>query len=611
MTDEKKPDNIVKKVFDRPDTQSGRVSPIFTYYKNLRKAKKELARAKVPDPEGLRRFPAAVDFGLSCIKVIQLAQDAQGQVEVVLMDEESCAVESSGDRYFKTKKALDNILSRNSLGTSVVVGLQAKETQSYSFSFPPMSEEELREAVRWKVRQLKPFNLEEEKVHYAVLRWERPDAQRSPVLQQRVTVVCVSTDSISQKTSILDAAGIKPLAVCVSALGLANARRFRAASRIPDEVVLWLDLGGEESVFVVEKNGVTLFMRNLTVTGNLLTRQVAQACHVTEAEAETLKQKHGLEYWTPELQANVLSQSEKQADPSAAVCYALVSTLENLVVDIEYSFKYFSYQVTQSQIPKFDRVILAGGCSNLKRIENFLSDRLAVPVEKVNPFSSVHVPETIRNTRKNFEVDGPVFAPGVGLALTPLLDKDSVIDLLVGQKKKTGGHRIGELRLTPKRVAVLATGTAALLLVPLTVERFHVKKIATETSRQVKAAREELTRRQSSQMELAEEEKKLLGQKTLLQDRLSLLLRNSADHRSFSRVLTTLASLLPDEIWVTKLSYAEKKLTLVGATAKNELIVVFLENLKKPEEFSDVAFDHAERDPNSSVFSFQIMMNVK
>ena len=96
----------------------------------------------------------------------------------------------------------------------------------------------------------------------------------------------------------------------------------------------------------------------------------------------------------------------------------------------------------------------------------------------------------------------------------------------------------------------------------------------------------------------------------MLEEKLSLF-KSGGDQRAFSKVLTKLASIMPEEIWVTKLSYAEKKLTLVGSTAKNEAVVAFLENLKKPEEFSDVVFDYTQRDPGSSVFSFEIMMNVK
>ena len=612
MTEEKKPDNIVKKVFERSGQRQERISPLFTHYKNPQKSKKIGKPAMVVDKEPQpRRLPVSIDFGTSRIKLLQLAQDARGGLQVVLMDEEICLQEASLNPLFQTKQALEKILSRNPVGPNVIIGLPAKETQTYNFTFPPLSEEDLREAVRWKIRQLKPFDLEEDKIRYALLRWESQGTQTQAAAQQRVTVVCVSADNLSQKSTVLNEVGLKPVSVHVSPLALVNIRRFRTPSRKSEEMVLWLDLGAEESVFIVEKRGVVYFMRNLSVTGKQLTKQVAQACHISEPEAEELKRQHGLEFWTPELQANVLSDEEKKANPSAAVCYALVSLLENLVIDVEHSFKYFSYQVTQSQIQKFDRVVLAGGGSNLKRIENFLGDRLAVPVEKVDPFAVLQVQESLKNQRKNLAEDALVFASAAGLAISPLVDKESVADLLTLGRKKEENPWIGRLKLNPRLAGSLAAAIVLLLTVPQIAQAVYYKKQADQITQQVKQVRADIGHRQSSQLEFAEEEKKLLERKNKLEEKLSLFHQYAGGKKEFSEVLAKLASLMPKELWITKLSYAENKLTLVGSTSKNEYVVDFLENLKKPEDFSDVAFNYTQRDANSSVFSFEIIMTVK
>ena len=605
MSEEKKQPNIVKKVFERSSSLQERVSPLFTYYKNPKKAPKAPAKpsAKVADKEPhSRRLPVAIDFGSSRVKLLQLAQDANGAMEIVMMDEEEGA----------TKQALEKVLSRNPVGPNVVVGLPAKETLTYNFTFPPMSEEDLREAVRWKIRQLRPFDLDEERVRYALLRWEGPLAESATGGQQRVTVVCVSSDNLNAKNAIVASVGLKPVSVHVSPLALVNVRRFGTTQRNSDEVVLWLDLGAEESVFIIEKGGVVYFMRNLSVTGKLLTKQVAQACRVTENEAEELKKKHGLDFWTPELQPNILSDEERSKDPAIGVCYALISMLENLVVDIEHSFKYFSYQVTQSQIPKFDRIILSGGSSSLKRLENFLGDRLAVPVERVEPFLALHIQDVLKSQRKDFTQDAMVYASAAGLALTPLIDKERVVNLLVPEKKKSSAAWSGkEIKFNP-RLAGIAAGVAVLALVlPQVGAVFFYKNQADSYTRQVKDARAELARRQSSQLELAEQEKTLLDKKNSLEEKLTLFHQSGRDGKDFSKTLSKLASLMPQEIWVTKLSYSDKKLTVVGATAKNEQIVSFLENLKKPSDFSDVTFNYTQRDVSAAVYSFEIMMNVK
>ncbi len=603
MADEKKP-NIVKKVFERSSALQERVSPLFTYYKDPKKAKAAAAKKPskaAPKETGARRLPVAIDFGSSRVKLLQLAQGTTGALEVVMMDEEEG----------QPAQALAKVAGRNAVGPNVVIGLPAKEALTYNFTFPPMSEEDLREAVRWKIRQLRPFDLDEERVRYALLRWEGPLAESPTGGQQRVTAVCVSLDNLSQKTAVAAAVGLKPVSVHVSPFTLVNVRRFGTAQRNSDEVILWLDLGAEESVFIIEKGGVVYFMRNLSVTGAQLTKQLAQTLKIAEPEAEELKRKHGLESWTPEMQAGLPTDEERAANPAIGVCYALISLLENLVVDIEHSFKYFSYQVTQSQIQKFDRVVLSGGSSSLKKVDQFLADRLSVPVERVEPFTVLREQDALKARRPDAAQDAMTFASAAGLALTPLIDKERVVNLLEAEKKRTSARTVKEFKIKP-RLAGMAAGIAALALVlPQIGSAFYYKHQADSYAKQVKDARAELTRRQSDQLELAEKEKTLLEKKNSLEEKLVLFKQSGRDGRDFSKTLSKLAALMPEEIWVTKLSYADRKLTVVGATSKNELIVDFLEKLKKPSDFSDVTFNYTQRDVSSPVYSFEIMMNVK
>jgi len=67
---------------------------------------------------------------------------------------------------------------------------------------------------------------------------------------------------------------------------------------------------------------------------------------------------------------------------------AILPLLENMAQDIEQTFKYFSYQVTQSQITRFEKVILSGGSSYLNGLLPFLRNRLNVEVELINSLSN-------------------------------------------------------------------------------------------------------------------------------------------------------------------------------------------------------------------------------
>ena len=605
-----KGDNIVKKVFDRSGARPDKMSPLFTHFKNQPKPKVKPAKAVIAAKSKGKRLPVAIDFGISRVKLVQFAQDSKGGVELILMDEELLKEEGNAGPSVKSKQALERLLSRNSVGPQAIVGLPAKETQTYNFTFPTMSDDELREAVRWKIKQLRPFDLDEQNVRYALLRWEAPSLTPASGAQQRVTVVCVSNDNIALKNKVLKEVGLKPVAVHVSALALVQTKRYGNVSKNPDEVALWLDLGAEESVCIIEKGGIVYFLRNLSLTGRQMTRQVAQNCRVDEKTADDLKVRHGLEYWSPQFQSTALSEEEKAKNPSASVCLALVSMLENLVLDVEQSFKSFSYQVSQSQIVKFDRIILTGGAANLKKIDSFLADRLSVPVEKMDPFFSLLIQEALRKRRPNLSEDGARFASAAGLAVAHVAGATGTPNLIEPEKKKPvsiGKH----IQARPKLAGVLILVMGVMLVAPQLAMTYYYKAEVITWTKRVKEARAEIKRRQASQLELAEEEKVYLEKNASLEEKLGMFRLSGREKRQFSSTLTRLASLLPDEVWVTKLSFIEKKLVLVASTAKNDAMIRFLDDLRKPDDFSDVVFNYTKRDPRSSVFSFEVMMTVK
>jgi Tfp pilus assembly protein PilN len=293
---------------------------------------------------------------------------------------------------------------------------------------------------------------------------------------------------------------------------------------------------------------------------------------------------------------------------------SLISLLENLVVDVEHSFKSFSYQVSQSQITRYDRVVLTGGTANLRNLENFLSDRLGAPVDRVNPFSSLRVNAAVRNLRKDFLSDASVFASAAGLALSQVLEKAKPFNLIAADKKKAPPRPAAAgrpFRMKPVPVAVLVLAAAAAIVAPQIGRLNHAKAEAQRMSAEVKKAKAGLSESQTQQLKLAEEEKDLTGERGDTQSKLRLFKQSARGKREFSQVLAKLASLMPEDVWITKLSYAGRKLTVVGSTSKTELVANFIENLKKPDDFSDVTFSYTQRDANTSVFSFEILMNVR
>jgi type IV pilus assembly protein PilM len=559
-------------------------------------------------------LPAAIDFGSSSVKLLQLGREPKGDVQVIVLDEEPYEKVPAKDVYYQQKDALQKVLSRNSVGGSAVISLSTKEVQVYNFVFPVMSEKELEEAISWKIKQTRPFDLDLEKVKYGFIKWMTRTASATVSTQQRVTVVCAPAETVSKKADLLGQMGLKTLGVEVAPVSMVNLKKYKPALFANEETTLWLDLGAEESTLAVEKGGAILFFRNLAITARQLTRQLSQFGRIDEPKAEELKRRHGLSYWDKEKEASgVLEQEkgQKREDESAAVFYGIVSSLENLVVDIEHSFKYFSYQVTQSQVNKYDRVLITGGGAELKNLDHFLSARLGVPVERLNPIGGLKVTERLLSEKSSLLEAPSRFAVSLGLALGQALPKPMRMNLLLIQKSISFKSILAQIKKDPKRSAAAAACVLLILLGPQFARTIHYQMKLNHLDKTVKTAKAQLTQLQKTQLMTAEEETKLMDKRKILELKIGVLRESSRGEKQFSETLSKLSELLPEEVWITKLAYNEKKMTLVGLTLKNELIMSFMEELNKSENFKDVTFNYTQKENNAKTYRFEVMMNVR
>ena len=577
MPEQKK--DLVKEIFERSKEATGKVSTLFTHVKQTPKPS---AARKIRIPSfSSKALPAAIDIGTSAVKLLQLAEGAKGRLEVSCRDKEPY---SAG-----IKEALKKILSRNKISSDVVSSISARDVQIYNLTFPQMSEAELGDAIRWKITQLRPFGLNTEEIIYSHIKWQRLNGPNAT--QQRILLVCAPRKVVQERISLLSGEGLRPVAIEVGPVSLVN-----LADK--DEVTIWLDIGANESTLVIARGDALYFCRPLALTSQHMTSQISHHCGVAEKEAEELKKEYGLEFWSPDKKISVFLE-EGQAgrepqDEASLVYHGLISSLENLVVDIEHSFKYFSYQVTQSQITKFDRVALSGGGSALKNLDRFLSVRLGVPVERIGAFS---LPAE--------------FGVCAGLAAGQKKDEAKRINLVPKEAKKGAEFLKEHLKEKPVRLAAVVVGLA-LLLILMQIGRaaFYGWKTKVFTDK-VRTAQVQLSRLQSSQLKLAEEEGRLLEKKAKLSGRLALLEASERKPEEFSEALAEVAALLPDEIWATRLTYSESKLNITGSTRDMNLIMQLIESLKSSENFNEAAFSYSQKDPASEVYNFEVIAEVK
>jgi len=604
--------NIVKEIFERQKSRVEKISTLFTHFKHPPRA--EVSSSK-PASSSFKPLTAAIDIGASSIKLLQLAEGPKGEVEVIALDRQEYFVPKHQDPEAYQKQALDEIVKRNNIGTNVISGMGAKEVQMLNLNFPMMSEVELKEAIRWKIIQVKPFGLDIEDLKYDFIKWENYLPPAVKPTQQKILLACAPKELIRQKLSLFQQAGLNVTMFTVTPLNLANLYRFKPAKIVKDEVTVWFDLGDQESSFTIGKEGYAYFLKNYSLSSQNITKQISYYSRLNEKEAETAKRNFGLSFWLENNEKSDILEpkklSGKSKDKPAAVFYAISSLLENLVVDTESTFKYFSYQVSQSQIIKFDRVILCGGGARLKNLEDFLGAKLRIPVEKINPFSVFKPSVSIGSEKRSLLKEPCDFACAAALAAAQFIKKPEVIDLMLEKEKKPAQIFLESLEEKPVKavmiILALVTVLAGMQMARAGIYKWKMNAAASN----VKKTQVRLNRLQSSQLKLAQEESELLNKKLLLKARLDLLEKGVRKPKDFSKVLAQIASLLPEDIWVTNLTYLERKLTITGSSSNTGLIMDLMDSLRGSNYFEDVTFSYSQKEPGAEVYHFEVSVKVK
>ena len=547
---------------------------------------------------GIPSMPAGIDIGTSGIKLVQLAPPGPQQgLEIIRLDQvQYREIDQRLEANARKIELLKMLVERNKIGPEVVSSLSINELQFYNLSLPSMSRQELHEAVRWKIEQLLPSHMQmkEAEFDFLILNEEESFGATGQV---KILAVVAAKAVIEERVKLLQKVGLEPVAIEVDPFALVGFSP--EIFRDDKEVILWLDLGAEATSMVVTKGAKVYFCRSLAVNSNQLTKAILEHRRVEWNKAEELKTKHGL-----------------SKDETTSLYLSMASTLENLIVDIEHSFKYFSYQITQSQVTKFDRVILAGGGADLKNLPQFLSEKLGAPVELANPFSGLKISEEIRSQKGKFLQAPSGFALACGLAgrlarppkgAGGPVDKEGVRPNLMPKKEVVNTFQKKGMRI---RIGIAC---AFLLIVGLQLGRTELYRWRVNSARrQVQLAKSELKRLQSQQFKLAEEEAEFLDRKLKIEARLNLLKESRHYPEEFSKVLAEVATLVPEEAWLKKLSYSDRKFSIIGSTFNMQLVVGLIEKLEASETFLNPAFNYTQKEPREEgVYNFEITAEIK
>jgi len=327
-----------------------------------------------------RRF--ALDLGASSVKACELKQTSSGlqltkfahinlgidpsmppeEKEALKLEGISRAIKAGG---FKSKRVLFAVP-----GQSVFVRNRL---------LPPVQESRLDRIVQYEIQQQIPFPLSQIALDYQVIK-------RTETKEFDVMMTAIKVDTVDALAGVVLDSKLKIDAVDVSPVATYNWLKFNdELSKEEGETVACVDIGASTTDIFIERNGEFRFTRSLTVAGNHITEAIKDALSVPYEEAERLKITVGRAYLESEGPPPDASTQEGQ------VLAVVGEVLERLAHEINRSFGFFRTQSGGSPVAK---VVLCGGSAALRGVEQFMVQRLEVPVTVANPFNKLTLAPT-------------------------------------------------------------------------------------------------------------------------------------------------------------------------------------------------------------------------
>ena len=296
----------------------------------------------------MSKFFWGIDVGKSSLKAVKLEK---GKTQLQVVDIELIEFDQQGDedvdRDEEVREALSRLKSRKKMrGDSVFLSIPGHGTFNRTVSLPPVDAKQIPEMVRWEAQQQIPFPIDE-----VIWDWQKIDNEED-FGEVEVNLFAVKKEVINNFIAMLEGIGIDADGIQIAPLALFN---FIAYDQQPDGAVVAIDMGAEYSDLVV-LNGTRIWIRNLQIAGNDITRAVQGKFQIPFGEAEKLKLK---------------AAKSKHANK---IFQVMKPILKDLVGEIHRSVGYYK---SQNPDVRFDKVLLMGNGTKLVGFKRFFRDNLS------------------------------------------------------------------------------------------------------------------------------------------------------------------------------------------------------------------------------------------
>ena len=270
-----------------------------------------------------------------------------------------------------------------------MVSLPENEVISRLVRLPPLSDNEIMDALRFEAETFVPFPLEEVSIDYEII--NKDDSGRLTIF-----VIAAKNDLINSYINLFKSIGLELLALESPAVAL---RRVLTLDMPTVKRVVVVDIGEKFSdIFSIYDNSV-YFARSLSVGGESLTRAISLNLSLDMASAEEYKKAYGM----------------REAELEGKIRNAIMPVFNDISEEIRKALALFQEDIGKGA----ELLVLTGGGANMPGMAEELTKIIGLEVQVLQPF--VKIDTTRSQFGFNLNTEGCKFSLAIGLALRGLI----------------------------------------------------------------------------------------------------------------------------------------------------------------------------------------------
>ena len=310
-----------------------------------------------------------IDIGLSAIKLAEVVMVSDGKYKInryaSISLPEGAIIEDEIQKEDEILQALqEGIRELNSSFKFVCLGFSGPNTLIKRLQLAGGTNEEIEDQVTWETEQYLPFPIYEGNISFSVV----GENQGGGV---DVIIGAVKKSVLEAFKDLVERSNVKVKIADLNAAATLNVFESVMGAEVTQKGKTWIlmDLGAQKTQFMIYKNGVMVFFKEIGIGGLTITEEIQRQMGVNYSEAESLKIHGDGAGNIPEEIADLINQ-----------------VLDTFFAELK---KTVDFWINSTSEESFDGCVLTGGGSMIPGLPEALQDLFETEVQVLNPFTSM------------------------------------------------------------------------------------------------------------------------------------------------------------------------------------------------------------------------------